>query len=97
MYNIKYTLGKFQTFCNQLLLKPAGTLLVYTDLHDIVYTVKHARFKDNNGILNFTYWNENHISVPLNIYVNVLIRKEVTSDKSGVPRLKNREKYQYAV
>ena len=44
--------------------------------------------------LNFTYFNKNRRYIPLNIYVNVLIRRETNSEKSGFTELKNKDSYQ---
>jgi len=65
-----------------------------TDLSDSVHAAKNISYKDNYITFNFTYFKEHHISVLLNIYVNVLIRRETNSDKSDAPGLKNKGKYQ---
>jgi len=62
-----------------------------------VHAVKHVSFKDNHITLNSAYFKEYHSYVQLNVYVNVLIRRETNREKSGVTGLKNKGKHQDGV
>jgi hypothetical protein len=55
---------------------------------------ERCKYEDNYITLHFTYFNENHSYVPLDIYANVLIRTETNSEKSEFTELKNKDGYQ---